>query len=218
MRGWRSRRPCSMEAIVSGPVPRTRHETFLWDLLSNFGPILDGLAAVHTVVGVDHPGTGTTPRATRPLELAFARVGRWLGLITDLWSELARREETEPLARLLVPLTLSPQVLEGLTGEQVEAAVRATAASFPPGGGDHAALVRGADLRAEIARLDVLALVIATTADRLVPLDVQREVADALPGARWAELPTGHLPFAELPREWADLVTGFLAALPTRRA
>ncbi|MFB6516883.1 alpha/beta fold hydrolase [Streptomyces sp. NPDC056401] len=233
---------------------------------SNFGPILDVLAEGHTVVGVDYPGTGGTPRATEPLELdalvdelvaaadaeglerfavlgyslggnvavrlaarypqrvtalvltaSFARAGHRLGLVTDLWAELARRGEGELLARLLVPLTLSPQALEKLTDEQVEEAVRATAASFPPGGGDHAALVKGADLRADLAGLDVPALVIATTADGLVPLEVQRELADALPGARWAELATGHLPFAELPEEWAKLITGFLAELPTDR-
>ncbi|MFZ3500547.1 alpha/beta fold hydrolase [Streptomyces sp. 5.8] len=233
---------------------------------SNFGPILDALAAGHSVVGVDYPGTGGTPRSTRPLELdeladqlvaaadaegldrfavlgyslggnvaariaarypqrvtalvltaSFARAGHRLGLITDLWAELARRGDGELLARLLLPLTLGPQALEGLTGEQVEEAVRATAASFPPGGGDHAALVKGADVRADLARIDVPALVIATTADGLVPLEVQRELADALPGARWAELATGHLPFAELPREWAELVTGFLAEVRADR-
>lgn len=233
---------------------------------ANFGPVLDALAAGHSVVGVDYPGTGATPRATRPLELdeladqlvaaadaegldrfavlgyslggnvavriaarypqrvtalvltaSFARAGHRLGLITDLWAELARRGEHELLARHLVPLALSPQVLEGLTGEQVEEVVRATAASLPPGGGDHAALVKEADLRADLARIDVPALVIATTADLLVPLEVQRELADALPGARWAELATGHMPFTELPQEWAELITTFLAELPTDR-
>ncbi|MFJ7267852.1 alpha/beta fold hydrolase [Streptomyces sp. NPDC099050] len=233
---------------------------------SNFGAILDALAEGHSVVGVDYPGTGGTPRATEPLELdeladqlvaaadaeglerfavlgyslggnvavriaarypqrvtalvltaSFARAGHRLGLITDLWAELARRGDGELLARLLVPLSLSPQVLKGMTGEQVEEAVRATAASYPPGGGDHAALVKGADLRADLARIDVPALVIATTADPLVPLEVQRELADSLPGARWAELATGHLPFVENPGEWAELVTGYLAGLPTDR-
>ena len=33
----------------------------------NYGPILDGLAAGHTVVGVDYPGTGRTPRSAGPL-------------------------------------------------------------------------------------------------------------------------------------------------------
>jgi pimeloyl-ACP methyl ester carboxylesterase len=34
----------------------------------NYGPILDGLADGHTVVGVDWPGTGESPRAAGPLE------------------------------------------------------------------------------------------------------------------------------------------------------
>ncbi len=36
---------------------------------ANYGPILDTLAAGHTVVGVDYPGSGDTPRAGTPLAL-----------------------------------------------------------------------------------------------------------------------------------------------------
>ncbi|MEU3888544.1 alpha/beta fold hydrolase [Streptomyces sp. NPDC029041] len=36
---------------------------------ANYGPILDGLAAQHTTVGVDYPGTGTTPKAQNPLDI-----------------------------------------------------------------------------------------------------------------------------------------------------
>ncbi|MEU2543427.1 alpha/beta fold hydrolase [Streptomyces iakyrus] len=36
---------------------------------ANYGPILDGLAARHTAVGVDYPGTGATPKAQNPLDL-----------------------------------------------------------------------------------------------------------------------------------------------------
>ncbi|MET9321651.1 alpha/beta fold hydrolase [Streptomyces sp. NPDC003038] len=64
--------------------------------------------------------------------------------------------------------------------------------------------------------IDVPALVVATTEDRLVPLALQRELADALPDARLVELPTGHLPFAERPAEWAALISGFLAEVPAR--
>ncbi|WP_030983184.1 alpha/beta fold hydrolase [Streptomyces sp. NRRL S-1813] len=38
-------------------------------IAGTYGPILDGLAAHHTVVGVDYPGSGDTPRATAPLDL-----------------------------------------------------------------------------------------------------------------------------------------------------
>ncbi|MEV6394044.1 alpha/beta hydrolase [Streptomyces sp. NPDC051907] len=34
-----------------------------------YGPILDGLAARHTVVGIDYPGSGDTPRSAEPLSL-----------------------------------------------------------------------------------------------------------------------------------------------------
>jgi pimeloyl-ACP methyl ester carboxylesterase len=34
---------------------------------ANYGPILDDLATTHTVVGVDYPGAGTTPRSHHPL-------------------------------------------------------------------------------------------------------------------------------------------------------
>ncbi|MFF4423558.1 alpha/beta fold hydrolase [Streptomyces sp. NPDC001549] len=145
------------------------------------------------------------------LTATFARAGNRLKLVGDVWSELAGRRENELLARLLVPLALSEAALESLSPEQVEAVVRDTAASVPPGSGDHVALLEGADLRAEIARIDVPALVVVTTGDRLVPPALQRELADALPGARVAELPTGHLPFAERPAEWAALVGGFLS-------
>jgi pimeloyl-ACP methyl ester carboxylesterase len=35
----------------------------------NYGPILDGLAIDRTVVGIDYPGTGATPRSTSPLKV-----------------------------------------------------------------------------------------------------------------------------------------------------
>ncbi|MEU3921441.1 alpha/beta fold hydrolase [Streptomyces sp. NPDC029004] len=34
-----------------------------------YGPILEGLAAGHTVVGIDYPGSGETPRSTTPLSV-----------------------------------------------------------------------------------------------------------------------------------------------------
>ncbi|MFG1998118.1 alpha/beta fold hydrolase [Spirillospora sp. NPDC048911] len=38
-------------------------------IAANYGPIMDALAAGHTVVGVDYPGTGATPPSTGPFDL-----------------------------------------------------------------------------------------------------------------------------------------------------
>ncbi|WP_030234985.1 alpha/beta fold hydrolase [Streptomyces sp. NRRL S-455] len=54
-------------------------------------------------------------------------------------------------------------------------------------------------------------LVAVTTADSLISPALQRQLAAAIPTAETAELPTGHLPFAERPQEWLKLMTDFLA-------
>ncbi|MBA4862943.1 alpha/beta fold hydrolase [Streptomyces sp. PSKA54] len=36
---------------------------------ANYGPIMEGLTARHTVVGVDYPGAGATPKAQEPLDI-----------------------------------------------------------------------------------------------------------------------------------------------------
>lgn len=38
-------------------------------LAGTYGPVLEALAARHTVVGVDYPGSGDTPRSTTPLSV-----------------------------------------------------------------------------------------------------------------------------------------------------
>jgi pimeloyl-ACP methyl ester carboxylesterase len=38
-------------------------------LAGTYGPILEGLAAQYTVVGIDYPGSGDTPRSTTPLSV-----------------------------------------------------------------------------------------------------------------------------------------------------
>ncbi|MQY05202.1 alpha/beta fold hydrolase [Actinomadura macrotermitis] len=227
---------------------------------ANFGPILDTLAARHTVVGVDYPGTGATPRADGPLDLddladelvaaavetgleRFAVAGYSLGgmvavraaarhpgrvsalvlsasmaaadnrlrLITEVWARLHRAGDPDALARFLVPLALGPDALAALTPERLERVVAGTAATIPPGTAEHADLAGRADVRADLAAITAPTLVVSTTADRLVPPALHRELAAGIPGARLAELDSGHLPFAERPAEWAELTNGFLA-------
>ncbi|MGW4966669.1 alpha/beta fold hydrolase [Nonomuraea sp. NPDC004186] len=56
-------------------------------LANTYGPILEGLAARHTVVGIDYPGSGDTPRSTSPLS------------VDDLADQLVAAADAEGLDR-----------------------------------------------------------------------------------------------------------------------
>ncbi len=56
-------------------------------LAGTYGPILEGLAARFTVVGIDYPGSGDTPRSTTPLS------------VDDLADELVAAADAEGLDR-----------------------------------------------------------------------------------------------------------------------
>lgn len=59
-------------------------------LAGTYGPVLDVLAARHTVVGIDYPGSGDTPRSTTPLSL------------DDLADQLIAAADAEGLDRFAV--------------------------------------------------------------------------------------------------------------------
>ncbi|OIK27172.1 alpha/beta hydrolase [Streptomyces malaysiense] len=226
---------------------------------ANYGPLLEGLAARHTVVGVDYPGSGRTPAAPRPLELdeladqlvaaadaeglgtfalcgyslggpvairaavrhpgrvtalvlsaAFARPDTRTDLAAAIWQRLYESGQHVLLAQYLAHLTVSAPVLNTLTPAQVRGAAEQTAPALPAGTGAQVDLVRRVDVRADLGALTVPTLVVVTAADPLIPAALQHELAAAVPGARTAELATGHLPFLERPQRWLELITGFL--------
>ncbi|MFD7834106.1 alpha/beta fold hydrolase [Streptomyces sp. NPDC059761] len=232
---------------------------------ANYGSIMDGLAARHTVVGIDFPGSGDTPAAGAPLDLdeladplvaaadaegleTFAVCGYSLGgpvairaaarhpervsalvlsatfahvdtrteLAAGIWQQLFESGQHVLLAQYLARLALSAPLLNSLTPAQVRAAAESTASAIPPGTGAQVDLVRRADVREDLAAVSAATLVIVTTADSLVPAGLQRRLAAAIPGAETAELASGHLPFAERPKEWLGLITDFLARQQAR--
>ncbi|MFJ7061551.1 alpha/beta fold hydrolase [Streptomyces microflavus] len=227
---------------------------------ANYGPILGGLAARHTVVGVDYPGSGASPRSFTPLDLdtladelvaaadaegidRFAVSGYSLGgpvairvaarhpervdalvlsatfayadtrtdLAASVWRQLLAVDDPHLLGEFVQLMALGEPALATFTPDQVRAAAERITATVPPGTGDQVELVRRVDVREDLAGIAVPTLVIVTAADPLVSPTLQRALAAALPGSETAELPTGHLPFAERPQEWLALITGFLA-------
>lgn len=227
---------------------------------ANYGPILDILAAQHTVVGPDYPGTGRTPRAQAPLSLdgladelvataveegveTFAIAGYSLGspvairaatrhpdrvtalvltagfaypnprflLAVRVWRDLLRADDPENLARFLALTCFGTPALDATGQDDLDAAVKSIAATIPPGTPDHLdLLVNHVDVRPDLAAITVPTLVISTTLDQLVTPFHHRQLADAIPGARYTEIPTGHLPFLEQPERWGALIRDFL--------
>ncbi|MFD7032315.1 alpha/beta fold hydrolase [Streptomyces sp. NPDC059917] len=70
------------------------------------------------------------------------------------------------------------------------------------------------DRLADCARITAPVRVVGFADDLLAPAPLGREVAGAIPGARWTELPdTGHLGFLERPAAFNALLLDFLATL-----
>ncbi|MGA6153557.1 alpha/beta fold hydrolase [Stenotrophomonas sp. NPDC087984] len=227
----------------------------------NYGPILDGLAERHRVVGPDYPGSGRTPRASGPLDLdtladqlvaaaveegldTFAIAGYSLGgpvalraatrhpervtalvltatfahpsarmrLLVEDWLRHLRSDDQAAAARWAALIGAGAPYLDRMTPEQLAMVIEGARASVPPGAIDQVELVGRIDVREDLGRIRVPTLVISTTLDTMATPYHHRQVADAIPGARFAELESGHLPFVEAPAEWLGLIRTFLDA------
>ncbi|MFE6297972.1 alpha/beta fold hydrolase [Streptomyces sp. NPDC057866] len=151
-------------------------------------------------------------RVTRVVLTApFARADHRMRLGISLWRGLHESGRTRLLAQHLALTGLGAGFLDRTDPGRLRAML-ALAPAPPATTPAHLELAELIDVRDDLARLAVPALVVVTTEDPLVSPDRQRELAASVPGARTAELGTGHLPFWEDPDGWADLVEDFLAA------
>jgi 3-oxoadipate enol-lactonase len=74
-------------------------------------------------------------------------------------------------------------------------------------------MLAGADMRDELARLRCPVLVIGGSLDRVRPPAAAEEVAKAIPGARYAELRTGHYMAVQTPDLISDCIDEFLKTI-----
>jgi 3-oxoadipate enol-lactonase len=129
----------------------------------------------------------------------------------EMWAEriaIAEREGTGPMADAIMARWFSKGFRESDRVWPWRRMVETT-----PGAGyaGCSAAIAGTDFYATTAALRLPALVIAGSEDGSTPPDLVRELADLIPGARYALIRgAGHLPCVEKPEEYAALLTGFL--------
>ncbi|GGV07318.1 hypothetical protein GCM10010182_27940 [Actinomadura cremea] len=145
------------------------------------------------------------------LTAGFARPNPRLLLAAKLWRDLLRDGDGERLAAFVALIGSSTPVLDEAGQDDLDLAVTTAAATVPEGTPEHVELLLdGVDVRADLGSIGVPALVVSTTLDQLVTPFHHRQVADGIPGAEFAEIATGHLPFADRPGEWSALIRDFL--------
>jgi pimeloyl-ACP methyl ester carboxylesterase len=168
------------------------------------GYSLGGALAVR--IAARHPERVTALAVTA----TFARTNARMRLLTRVWRHHLTAEDRETAARWGVLTGAGAPWLEGLPESAVEEMVRASTTPVLPGAVAQVDLVDSVDVRADLPRVAAPALVVATLHDQLCTPAVTREVADGIPGAEYAELPSGHLPFLEAPGQWLTLLRTFL--------
>lgn len=144
------------------------------------------------------------------LTASFAQPNPRFLLAVRLWQELLRAGELERLAEFLFLIGIGAPALDEIRQDDLDAALKATAATIPSGTPEHLDLIERIDVRNDLPKIHAPTLVISTTYDSLVTPFHHRELADGIQGARQAEIATGHLPFVERPEEWLTLISGFL--------
>jgi 3-oxoadipate enol-lactonase len=70
--------------------------------------------------------------------------------------------------------------------------------------------IRDADLRKEVSKIHIKALVIAGTQDKATPPEGGRYLAKQIPGSKYVELDTAHLSNVELPQQFMEEVLPFV--------
>jgi len=152
------------------------------------------------------------PQRIRALVLigGFAHADAHLRLVADLWEDLLDLP-ARTVGRFLTLVALSPAARGLLTEQARDEQAELAGAALAPGTRAHLDLLRRVDVRADLPRVGVRTLVVGLGADDVVLPSNQRALRDAIPGAEYAELDSGHLAMAERPDELVATLRGFLA-------
>lgn len=146
------------------------------------------------------------------LTAGFAVADPVLDGAAQLIATLGAAGEWRAVARLAALACLSERQLGAMSPEDVEAAVDGVLAGMPAGMSAHFELITRLDVRDDLAKVRVPALVAVPTGDRLVLPDSSRRIAAGIAGATLLELPGGGHILDEGDRAvWLGHVQRFLA-------
>ncbi|GHF15742.1 hypothetical protein GCM10017786_56950 [Amycolatopsis deserti] len=141
------------------------------------------------------------------LTAGFARPSNQMRLAVEVWRELLDLGNPELLAKYMTFAAVGGQFLNALSPRALGDALAGLV--VPDGTAEQVDLVASADTSAELGRITVPTRVIGTRQDVLVPIDVQRELAEGIPGAEYMEIASGHSMQAEARDEWLARIREF---------
>jgi pimeloyl-ACP methyl ester carboxylesterase len=134
-----------------------------------------------------------------------------LQLQSDLWNDLIRLHP-RLFARMILLTGFRPDFLASLSDEQIKEWVDAICSVNKwEGIVRQIELDASLDVRPQLPRISQPTLVIGCSHDHMVPASHSRALAAAIPGARYAELDSGHLAPFERAEEFLQMVLGFIA-------
>jgi 3-oxoadipate enol-lactonase len=127
---------------------------------------------------------------------------------------VAKTEGPAGIAKRMLPKLLAPATMQSQPEVEQQVREMIQRASVPGIIGALEAMKERPDSRALLPEISVPTLVIVGVDDALTPPPLSRAMADAIPGARYAEVPAaGHLSLLEQPLVASRLLTDFLASV-----
>jgi pimeloyl-ACP methyl ester carboxylesterase len=145
------------------------------------------------------------------LTAGFAFPDNRIRLAVQIWRDLLAADDRMLLARYLTLVGTGATHLNALSRSDVEAGVAALADFVPAGSPEHVDLVAGVDTRADLPKIAVPTLVVATAEDGLATPDHSRQLAAGIPDAELVEIAAGHSIGVEARDEWLAAIRSFLA-------
>ncbi|GGU74846.1 alpha/beta fold hydrolase [Kitasatospora aureofaciens] len=120
------------------------------------------------------------------------------------------RDRPAELADLMLTVVLGHSWVDALPADQLAALREGLRSPLPAGFPQQFRLAARTDVRAELASIAVPTLVVGAAEDMLVQPSQHRLLAEGIPGARFVELPSGHLPMVEALPQLREVVMEFV--------